>query len=185
MVTADESNTEETSPAEVELSLEEHQARGARTARRVIIGILVLALVLGFLAYYNYSKSSEALNKSFTEMGEKGAIVDTEACVPIVMEWHKSCADDAIKTLCDHAIPMAMSHCLTAQDAPETRMQERQSYCEAFKWPASKSKWTHSKCKEIGISKSNGDKRDRIKACGNAFGAIENFCRHGGKGVRL
>ena len=166
-----------------ELSVEEHQARGARTAWRVVGGILILATVLGVLAYYNYSQSSAVLNQDFVDIAVKGETVDTEGCVPLVLEWHSSC--QAMKTLCDHAIPMAMTHCLTAPKAPEERQVERKNYCDAFAWPSSKSKWTYRKCQEIGVSKDKGASRDEAKACGNAFGAIENFCRHEGKGVRL
>jgi hypothetical protein len=173
--------TDETAPPA--LSIEEHQARGARTARRVVGGILALAMVLGTLAYYNYSMSSQQLNEAFEDLGAKGATLTTEACVPAILEWHQSC--DAMKTLCDHAIPMAMTHCLAQPESTGDRFKERQAYCEAFTWPSSKAKWTYAKCKEIGISKDDGDKRDRIKACGNAFGAIENFCRHNAEGVRL
>ena len=183
MENVDDVAAENVNSSEETLSLEEHQARGARTAWRVIGGILTLATILGVLAYYNYSHSSAELNAAFVEMGQKGATVDTEGCVPVVMEWHRTC--DGMKTLCDHAVPMAMTHCLSAPDAPEARASERKAYCDAFSWPSSKAKWTYAKCKEIGFSKDAGEKRDRVKACGNAFGTIENFCRHGGKGVRL
>jgi hypothetical protein len=165
------------------LSVEEHQAKGARTARRVVGGILTLALILGTLAYYNYSESSRQLNEAFEDLGKKGATLATEECVPAILEWHQSC--EAMKTLCDHAIPMAMTHCLGQPESEGERFKERQAYCDAFKWPPSKAKWTYAKCKEIGISKDDGTRRDRIKACGNAFGAIENFCRHNAEGVRL
>ena len=109
-------------------------------------------------------------------MGQKVATVDTEG-VPVVMVLRY----EGMKTLCDHAVPMAMTHCSQPQTLPR-------SAGEAVAMPSlasSKAKWTYAKCKEIGFGKDAGEKRDRVKACGNAFGTIENFCRHGGKGVRL
>jgi hypothetical protein len=165
------------------LSLEEHQARGARTARRVLTVLFTISLVGGILAYRSYSNSEQHLHAAFDRMAAEGATLNTEECVPVVLAWHRNC--QAMKSLCDHAIPMAMTHCLTRDDAEVPRQKERLDYCTGFTWPQSKSKWTHDKCEAIGIGKKHGTSRDDIKACGNAFGAIENFCRHNTKGVLL
>ncbi len=91
-----------------------------------------------------------------------------------------------MKSLCDHSVPMAMAHCLKQADASEARKQERMTYCKNFKYPTGgMSRWTHTKCDEIGINRKKGHNRSAVKACGNAFSALENFCRHDGDGIRL
>ena len=167
----------------VTISDEEHFARGARSAKRMVLFLLGLSVFLGIFAYRSYSNSEVHLHAAFQDLAAKGASLNTEECVPVVLHWHENC--QAMKSLCDHSIPMAMTHCLKRPEGEALRTKERLDYCGSFRWPQSKSKWTYGKCKVLGISKNDGSRRDQIKACGNAFSAIENFCRHNAEGVRL
>jgi hypothetical protein len=149
----------------------------------MVLFLLGFSVILGVLAYRSYSNSEVHLHVAFQDLAAQGATLDTEECVLAVLHWHGNC--EAMKSLCDHAIPMAMTHCLKRSESASLRAKERLDYCVAFRWPRSKAKWTYEKCKVIGVSKDDGSRRDQIKACGNAFSAIENFCRHNAEGVRL
>ena len=145
--------------------------------------LLSLSVIIGVLAYWRYTVSERHLHQAFDALAAQGASIDTEACVPTVLAWHRRC--EAMKSLCDHSIPLAMTHCLAQRDAPAERAAERKSYCKGFVNPSAMGRWTHKKCGEIKVSKKDGAKRGEIKACGYAFRAIAEFCRRDGEGVSI
>ena len=141
-----------------------------------------LSIILGVIAFWRYKESEKHLHIAFDEIRAAGAALSTEECVSRVLSWRTEC--EAMKSLCDQSIPMAMSHCLSAKD--------RSGYCTALRADASdasadknRGRWTYQKCKDHGVTKANGYGRDDVKACGHAFTTIQTFCSHDQKGVYL
>jgi len=150
----------------------------------MVSSLFSISIILGVCAFWSYSDSEIHLHDGFKALAEKGAQLNSEGCVPAVLEWHRTCK--AMKSLCDHAVPMAMAHCLKQPKAPDPRNRERAAYCKTLKYPpGGMARWTYSKCSEIGITRKKGHTRSEVKACGTAFSALENFCRHDGDGIRL
>lgn len=138
--------------------------------------MLTLATILGVVAYWRYTVSERHLHTVFDELRAKGASLDVEECVTEVLAWHNT-GCEAMQSLCDHSVPMALEHCLSAQD--------RAGYCDALQIDESSGKWTYDMCKKRGVSPDHGARRRQMKACGNAYGAIESFCAYDQKGVVL
>ncbi len=140
----------------------------------VLTIIFGLSVVLGVLAYWRYTVSERHLHEVFATMDQKGTQLSAEGCITEVLNWHREgCA--AMQSMCDHAIPMVLTRCLVGKD--------RSNYCDNLDIREASKKWTYRMCKERGISPKDGTKRRFVKACGNAYGSIESFCKSGQKGV--
>ena len=157
--------------------------RSGRSAAIVLTILFTCSTVMGVVAYWRYTESERFLHRDWAEISAKGSKIDAEECVPLVLEWHRNC--EAMKSLCNHSIPMTMTHCLGQDRATPERVAERKAYCDAMVTPSSLGRWTFKKCKAIGVSKEHGSTRDERKACSYAFKALEEFCRRGGEGIRL
>ena len=147
-------------------------ARRSGKGAAILIGsIMVLAIVLGVVAYWRFTLSQQHIRANFHRLDKHGATLDAEGCVTAVLDWHDHC--DAIDTLCDHAVPMAMEHCLRASD--------RSKDCAALGETA-RDQWTYEKCKARGIIKGRSSV---VNACTDAYRALAQFCRSGQEGVIL
>lgn len=150
------------------------QGERKHRAGLVLTIIFGLSVVLGVLAYWRYSVSEKHLHEIFSVMDKKGKDLSTEGCISEVLDWHRE-GCSAMQSMCDHAIPMVLTRCLAAKD--------RKAYCGDLKIEEASKKWTYRMCKERGISPKDGTKRRFVKACGNAYGSVESFCKSNQKGV--
>jgi hypothetical protein len=135
----------------------------------------VIGVALGVVAYWRYTVSEKHLHAAFDAIEAQGPTLTTEQCVDTVLAWHQRC--EAMQSLCDHAVPMAMEHCLHGRD--------RAPFCSTIDTAVPRSKWTYERCKERGVSPLEGSPRRAVKACGDAYGAVESFCHYEQKGVVL
>ncbi|MGM0577305.1 MAG: hypothetical protein ACQEXJ_16380 [Myxococcota bacterium] len=132
--------------------------------------VFVLAIVLGVLAFRNYRASERHIQQSMAEFDEMGVRLDADGCVAAVLDWNGRC--EAMKTLCDHAVPMAMEHCLAARDRSEV--------CDGLgDTETARAQWTYHKCEEHDVTRANK------KACTNAYRALIQYCTTGQQGVIL
>jgi hypothetical protein len=139
--------------------------------RLVLGGLLVLAVVLGVLAYWRYSVSERHFAEALANMDRIGVTADTEGCVSAVLEWHGSC--EANRPLCDHGVGRVLTHCLHGADRGE--------YCNGLDLSSSKAQWVFARCEERGTPCASTKKC----ACADAYRAIDSYCRYGQKGVSL
>lgn len=131
----------------------------------------VIVVAGGFTAYWRYAVSETWFKQSLTEMSAKGGELDSEGCVSAVLDWHAAC--EANKPLCDHGVPLAMTHCLLERD--------RTDVCDSLDMSSAKAQWVFKSCLDRGTPC-----RHRKKcACADAYRALDSFCRHGQEGVSL
>lgn len=142
----------------------------------LVIGLLLLAsTILGVIAYWRYTVSEKHLHVVFAEMDVKGKGLDADECISATLQWHRTgCA--AMRSLCDHAVPMVLTRCLAAKD--------RKSACDTLDIGPNElsAKWTYRRCKARGVHPPEFRRRD-VKACGNAYGSLESFCKSNQQGV--
>lgn len=131
----------------------------------------MLAVVLGVLAYWRYSESERHFAATLQEMDRLGPTVEAEGCVTAVLEWHGRCEADP--ALCDHGVPLVLTHCLVGADRGAT--------CDALDLSSAEAKWVFDRCVERGTPCTNRKKC----ACASAYRTIDSFCRHGQEGVAL
>lgn len=136
----------------------------------VIATVLSLATVLGVVAFWRFTESSKYIHKSLAEFDARGAVLDADACVGEVLAWNARC--EAMKSMCDQAVPMTMEHCLAAR--------ERKEVCAELPQDAApRAQWTYERCAAHGVTQSNK------KICTSAYRAIVQYCNTGERGVIL
>ncbi len=142
----------------------------------MIGGLLIVAFVLGGVAWYRYKLSERHIKAQLAHFQAVGATLSTDQCIGQVLQWHaEGC--DAMLSLCDSSLPMALVQCLGGAD--------RQADCATAVNEDPKGHWTFKMCEARGISKKHGSARAHIKACGNAYGALQNYCLNDQRGVSL
>nr|WP_293172041.1 hypothetical protein [Nannocystis sp.] len=140
--------------------------------RTVLIGLSLVAVVMGVFAYYRYITSEKAIMSGMAELEGKGAKLDSEGCINEVLDWHKRC--DALSMMCNDAVKIAMYHCLEARDRSED--------CGRLKPDVvSKGQWVFGVCKDRGTE----CRRRKQCACADAYRAMDSFCRTDQKAVQL
>lgn len=154
----------------------EAPTRSARGAWIVLSCVFTLSIILGGIAWSNYKGSERHIKAELEALETQGKTLDTDGCVGAVLDWHARC--EAMKSLCDHAIPLAVTHCL--QSAP------RDAFCSTLNAEQlSTGEWTYKMCADRGISREKGKGRSSVRACGTAYGAVNNYCLNGERGIAL
>ncbi|MGB1016254.1 MAG: hypothetical protein ACPG4T_19110 [Nannocystaceae bacterium] len=163
-----------------------HNGWQGPSLRAVVIAIVVLAVGLGVLANWRYTQSENQIRQALSTFDQSGGSMDVEQCIDAVITWHDDTCD-ANLVLCDHAIPMAMVHCLEGQD--------RKQYCDGLDRTGSfiddegnevshdvaSGQWVYYSCLRRG---SECKKRKKCP-CADAYRAIDSFCRSEQRGVHL
>lgn len=130
-----------------------------------------MVIVLGTVAFWRYKVSERHFAETVKEMDALGPTVDTEGCVSAVLAWHARCEAD--KNLCEHGVPLVMTHCLVGADRSET--------CEGLDLSSAQAQWVFTQCEARGSTCENR----KNCACASAYRTIDSFCRHGQEGVSL
>jgi hypothetical protein len=140
--------------------------------RTVLVSLSAVALFMGVFAYFRYVTSERAIMAGMAELERRGAELDAEGCVDVVLDWHKRC--DALSVMCNDAVKIAMYHCLESRD--------RAGDCAALNPDVvSKGQWVFGVCKERGTE----CKRRKDCPCADAYRAFDSFCRTGQQSVQL
>ncbi len=164
----------------------DHKGWQGPSLRAVVITIVVLAIGLGVLANWRYTRSETQIRQALSTFDQDGASLSVEQCIDAVVQWHAETCD-ANLVLCDHAIPLAMVHCLEGQD--------RKDYCDglertgAFTDPegnevthdVASGQWVYYSCLRRGTE----CKKRKKCPCADAYRAIDSFCRSDQQGVHL
>lgn len=127
----------------------------------VVLGLCVVSLGLGGLAYRQFVQSERSLSQGLDEFRLVGARADVEGCVDSVMRWRESCA--ALAPLCDGKIPDVLKSCLESQN--------RQKYCISLGESSSNTHFGYQACKDRGLSKH------AKKGCAIAYRVIDAYCK--------
>jgi hypothetical protein len=140
--------------------------------RAVFVGLSLVSVLMGVLAYYRYSQSEKSIMPAMPELEVIGATATPEQCVDAVLAWHAKC--EGLHFLCNNAVPEAMFHCLKAQD--------RKKDCAELKPDeVSKGQWVFYKCKD----RNTMCKRTKQCACADAYRAFDSFCRTDQEAVQV
>lgn len=136
----------------------------------VIASVFTLATVLGVVAFWRFEVSSSYIHASLAEFDQRGPSLDADGCVGEVLAWNARC--EAMKSMCDQAIPMVMEHCLAGK--------ERKEACAALPLEdAPRAQWTYERCAAHEVTRRNK------KVCTSAYRAMVQYCHTGERGVIL
>lgn len=140
--------------------------------RAVFVGLTIVSVVMGVLAYYRYSQSEKSIMQGMPVLEQTGASSTPEQCVDAVLAWHRQC--QGLSFMCDNTVTQAMFHCLKAQD--------RARECAALEPDeVSRGQWVFYKCKERGSQ----CKRTKQCPCADAYRAFDSFCRTDQESVQV
>ncbi len=140
--------------------------------RTVLVSMSFVAVFMGVFAYYRYVTSEKAIMAGMAELQSKGSSLDSEGCINTVLDWHKRC--EALNSMCNDAVKIAMYHCLEARDRSED--------CGKLKPDVvSKGQWVFGACKERGTA----CRLRKQCACADAYRAMDSFCRTDQQAVQL
>jgi hypothetical protein len=140
--------------------------------RTVLIGLSLVAVSMGVFSYYRYVTSERAIMAGMAELEARGAELDSEGCINVVLDWHSRC--DALSMMCNDAVKIAMYHCLESRD--------RKADCGQLKPDVvSKGQWVFGVCKDRGTE----CRRRKQCPCADAYRALDSFCRSDQKSVQL
>ena len=161
----------------------------------VFIGLVVVSVAVGVLAYWRYANSERWVAEGIAEMDSIGADLDAEQCIDEAVEWYDACDQhEANAAVCLTGVGMLMQHCLAARDRHETcelyldpdssiyfvseKMRERARNPEKA---GESGRWVYARCEERDMVCLN----KRECACAEAYRAIDSFCRTGQQAVQL
>lgn len=133
--------------------------------------LTVLVLGMGVLAYYNYAKTEDRFVEAFAIMDTRGPGLDVEGCIDAVLEWNADCGGN--QELCDHGIPVVLTHCLKGRPRTAT--------CEGFRELSADAKWAFAKCADRGTPCRSKKKCP----CAAAYRGLHSYCVHHEEGVAL
>jgi len=140
--------------------------------RAVFVGLSIISVVMGVLAYYRYSQSEKSIMSGMPLLEAAGVDKTPEQCVDAVLAWHATC--EGLSFMCNNTVPEAMFHCLKAQD--------RTADCDTLKPDeVSKGQWVYYKCKDRGTM----CKRTKQCPCADAYRAYDSFCRTDQQAVQV
>ncbi len=164
----------------------DHKGWQGPSLRAVVTIIVVLAVGLGILANWRYTKSETQIRQALSTFEKDGSTIGVEECIDEVIAWHRDTCD-ANLVLCNHAIPMAMVHCLEGQDRTEycdglerTGEYEDESGAKV-KHAVASGQWVYYSCKRRGTE----CKKRKKCPCADAYRAIDSYCRSEQQGVHL
>lgn len=140
--------------------------------RTVFVGLTIVSVLMGVLAYYRYSQSEKSIMRGMPALEAAGKDMTPEQCIDAVLAWHARC--EGLSFMCNNTVPEAMFHCLKAKD--------RTRECAELKPDeVSKGQWVFYKCKD----RNTMCKRTKQCACADAYRAFDSFCRTDQEAVQV
>ncbi len=80
----------------------------------LVIGLFVLAIILGWVVFRNYEYSSKEITQSLSQMQEESTHLSLNGCAEKTLTWFQKC--DAMTQLCDDTVPRLVKVCLANSD---------------------------------------------------------------------
>lgn len=134
----------------------------------LVLALFVLSAGLGVTAFWRYTRSDRFIQRSLAQVQERGPALSAEGCVDEVLAWSRRC--EAMKGLCQGAIPRLVETCLAGAD--------RRAYCASL---GETHRSTRFGVKQCEARVRRGD-REGKKVCGLGYRAISAYCERVGKG---
>jgi hypothetical protein len=127
----------------------------------MVIGLFVLAFVLGLLVFKNYMESEKAVTTSLTQLKNTAPNMSIEQCAQHTMDWYLHC--NAMQQICDDTVPRMMKVCLVLGD--------KASQCSAYGKDIYGYNFGATQCKPYFKN------RNQKKACADTWQIIADFCK--------
>lgn len=134
---------------------------------RVLAVVMLLAALIGVMAYWRFIVSDRHLRADLEAMAERGAQLTAEQCVDATLSWAAGC--QAMKSLCDASAQLIAHRCLDGRD--------RSTYCAGLGEAIYDTKFGYKECQARGVT------RTTKKTCAAAYRAIAAHCHKLRKGA--
>ncbi|KAB8030989.1 hypothetical protein [Fluviispira multicolorata] len=80
----------------------------------LVIGLFVLAIILGWVVFRNYEYSSKEITTSLAQMQKESPSLSLNECAEKTINWFKKC--DAMTQLCDDTVSRMIKVCIANSD---------------------------------------------------------------------
>lgn len=127
----------------------------------IVIGLFVLAAVLGIVVFKNYIQSEKMVTMALTQLKADAQNYTIEQCAQKNMEWYTSC--NAMQQICDDTVPRMMKICLVLGD--------KAAQCSAYGNDIYGYNFGASQC---GPYLKNHNNK---KACADTWQTIADYCK--------
>ncbi|MES2614267.1 MAG: hypothetical protein V4591_02510 [Bdellovibrionota bacterium] len=126
-----------------------------------IIGLFVLAAVLGWVVFRNYIQSEKSVTAALSQIKIDAPNLTIEQCAQKNIEWYLHC--DAMQQICDDTVSRMMKVCLVLGD--------KASQCSVYGNEVLGYNFGAEQCKPYFKN------RNQKKACADTWQAIADFCK--------
>lgn len=126
-----------------------------------VIGLFVLAGVLGVVVFRNYIQSEKVVTSALSQLKDEAPKLTIEQCAQRNMDWYIKC--DAMQQICDDTVTRMMKVCLVNGD--------KVSQCTAYGDEVLGYNFGAAQCKPY--FKNHNYK----KACADTWQTIADFCK--------
>jgi hypothetical protein len=127
----------------------------------VVIGLFVLAFVLGIIVFRNYMQSEKIVTLSLSQMQADAPHLSIEQCAQRNMEWYTHC--DAMEQICDDTVSRMIKVCLVLGD--------KKNQCSAYGDEVFGYNFGAKQCQPYFKN------RNQKKACADTWQNIADFCK--------
>ena len=134
-----------------------------------VIGLFVLAAVLGVVVFRSYIQSEKTVTLALTQLKTDAPKLTIEQCAQNNMDWYTHC--DAMQQICDDTVPRMMKVCLVLGD--------KVSQCSAYGDEVLGYNFGATQCKPYFKNRNNK------QACADTWQTIADFCKAVTKKSRL
>ena len=128
----------------------------------LVLGLLVLALSLGFFVFYHYVSSEKIISLSLSEIQKTASQLSLEECATNNIQWYQNC--HAMTQMCDEAVSRRMKICVLHGDL-------KQKQCAAYKNEVYGYNFGYEQCKPYFKN------RALKKVCADSYQTIADFCK--------
>ena len=156
-----EQNGDNSSPQQTENKENEVFRRKGDLGIPVIIGLFVLAAVLGTVVFRNYIQSEKSIISALSQMQKDAPSLTIEMCAQRNMQWYKSC--HVMAQICDDTVTRMMKVCLVNGN--------KSSQCSAFGADIFGYNFGAEQCKPFYHN------RNDKKACADTWQTIADYCK--------
>jgi hypothetical protein len=126
-----------------------------------VIGLFVLAAVLGVVVFKNYMESEKTVILALNQIKQEAPSLTIEQCAQKNMDWYVHC--NAMQQICDDTVPRMMKVCLVLGD--------KVNQCSAYGDAVLGYNFGAEQCKPYFKN------RNHKKACADTWQTIADFCK--------
>ncbi len=127
----------------------------------LVIGLFVLAGLLGTVVFKNYIQSEKSVTLALTNTKEEAPHLSIEQCAQKNIEWYLKC--DAMQQICDDTVKRMMKVCLVNGD--------KAAQCSVYGEEVKGYNFGATQCKPYF------NNRNTKKACADTWQTIADYCK--------